>query len=220
MNTTQAVVIAVTALLALTHAFPSLNESLSEIDGRQIQTRADEEYRLPTTLSPETYTVILAPYIEEGNFTFLGFVHIVINVVQETNTIALHAKNLNISNIEVTLANTTSVTVTNQSLNEVTDILTLTLDTNLTRDSVITLGILYVGILSDDMTGFYRSSYTNSAGELKWIATTQFQPTYARQAFPCFDEPAFKAKFNILINRPEELHAISNMPIVNASEPR
>jgi aminopeptidase N len=49
------------------------------------------------------------------------------------------------------------------------------------------------------MAGFYRSKYTNAAGEIKHAGVTQFEATDARRAFPCWDEPAVKARFNVTL---------------------
>ena len=72
----------------------------------------------------------------------------------------------------------------------------------------------FQGCLNDQMAGFYRSSYTNLQGQQAFLATTQFEPTDARRAFPCLDEPALKATFQLRVQIPAQFRAISNTPIV------
>jgi aminopeptidase N len=74
----------------------------------------------------------------------------------------------------------------------------------------------FQGTLNDKMAGFYRSTYKNKDGEDKIMGTTQFEAVDARRAFPCWDEPSFKATFDMtLIITNEKLTALSNMPIRN-----
>ncbi|KFP12069.1 Endoplasmic reticulum aminopeptidase 1, partial [Egretta garzetta] len=79
-----------------------------------------------------------------------------------------------------------------------------------------TLSIQYLANLSESFHGFYKSTYRTREGELRVLAATQFEPTAARMAFPCFDEPAFKARFSITIRREPKHLALSNMPIVKS----
>ncbi|NIO11473.1 MAG: M1 family peptidase [Deltaproteobacteria bacterium] len=65
------------------------------------------------------------------------------------------------------------------------------------------------------MRGFYRSEYV-VGDEKRIMATTQFEATDARRAFPCWDEPAIKATFEATLEVPEDRVAISNMPIVES----
>lgn len=75
------------------------------------------------------------------------------------------------------------------------------------------LHIKFTGILNDNLAGFYRSSYKNKAGETKYMATTQMEPTDARRAFPCFDEPALKAKFTVTLIADKGMTCLSNMDV-------
>ena len=72
------------------------------------------------------------------------------------------------------------------------------------------LDISFSGVLNDQLRGFYRSTYTDDAGRTRTIAATQFQSTDARRAFPCWDEPAFKATFEAALVVDDALLAVSN----------
>ena len=62
-----------------------------------------------------------------------------------------------------------------------------------------TLTCRFTGTLNDKLRGFYRSTYTGTAGETQTIATTQFESVDARRCFPCFDEPDRKAVFEVTL---------------------
>lgn len=68
-----------------------------------------------------------------------------------------------------------------------------------------------VCINNDKLYGFYRSRY-EFKGRKGYILTSQFEAVDARAAFPCFDEPAFKATFDVTMIIEKDLDAVSNMP--------
>jgi len=83
------------------------------------------------------------------------------------------------------------------------------------------LHIQYSGIMNNDMAGFYRSRYVSEVepapsvpkiGEFHFMFSTQFESCDARRAFPCLDEPNLKATFDVSIEIPDDLVALSNMP--------
>lgn len=76
-----------------------------------------------------------------------------------------------------------------------------------------TLEIIFSGVLNDKLKGLYRSKYVNENGEDRYAAVTQFEATDARRCFPCWDEPALKATFDISLVVPPKLVALSNMPV-------
>ncbi len=75
----------------------------------------------------------------------------------------------------------------------------------------VRLNIEFVATNNDKMHGFYRSLYDEN-GSKKHILTSHFEPIDARTAFPCFDEPEFKATLDVILRVDENLKAISNMP--------
>ena len=74
------------------------------------------------------------------------------------------------------------------------------------------LTVDFIGILNDLMRGLYRSTYVGLDGATHTMATTQFEATDARRAFPCLDEPALKATFALTVTIPSSLDCISNTP--------
>lgn len=75
------------------------------------------------------------------------------------------------------------------------------------------LDVVFTGELNDKLRGLYRSKYLNEKGEERYAAVTQFESTDARRCFPCWDEPALKATFDISLIVPPDLVALSNMPV-------
>ncbi|XP_073841447.1 aminopeptidase N-like [Musca autumnalis] len=76
------------------------------------------------------------------------------------------------------------------------------------------LSLSFSGNLNKDSTGYFYNSYVdNETNKTHWISFTEFEPIYARSAFPCFDEPEYKAKFKIWLGHNKSLNALSNMPL-------
>lgn len=181
--------------------------------------------RLPKAVIPKSYDLNLVPFIWQGNFTFNGEVKIVVSVIQDTTNVTLHAvdmkideKYTSVSEYPVVSNTTRKIKITQQLNDTLRQFHVIKLAKTLKAGKQYLVYLKYVGRLNDYLQGFYRSSYTVN-NETRWIATTQFQPTDARRAFPCFDEPAFKATFQINIARPLNMTSISNMPKESESRP-
>ena len=156
-------------------------------------------YRLPRTVLPSRYEVSLAPDLDTASFT--GTVSIKATVVDRTTQIVLNAIELDIHSVTV---NDTPATF---SLDEEYE--RLTVDATVAPGD-ITIHISFTGTLNDKLRGFYRSTFVDADGATRTIATTQMQSTDCRRAFPCFDEPDFKATFAIDLTFDSDLMAVSN----------
>ncbi|XP_054842436.1 endoplasmic reticulum aminopeptidase 1 [Eublepharis macularius] len=172
--------------------------------------------RLPKHVVPVHYDLLIHPNLT--TLTFTGFAKIEISVLQQTSSIILHSKYLHISKAaiqgEMEGINTKQgVTVSEYPPFEQIALLT---GEALQAGNNYFIIIEYFANLSDNFHGFYKSTYRTPEGEERVLALTQFEPTAARMAFPCFDEPAFKARFSVKIRREQKHHGLSNMPLVKS----
>ncbi|EZA50169.1 Aminopeptidase N [Ooceraea biroi] len=171
-------------------------------------------YRLSDDIIPVHYNIKLIPYMEEGNFTFDGESNISIKVRNTTQSISLHSVELKVNETATTLINVNGVIYkpVRHSYHNKTAILVLHFNDELSSGSY-SLNIKFVGILHHDVKGFFKLSYKNEEGSTEWLIATQLESTHARQVFPCWDEPALKATFNISVKHHQKYKALSNMPI-------
>jgi len=162
-----------------------------------------DPYRLPAGATPNRYDIRLRPALDDS--TFIGTVSIQLDVAIETDTFVLNAAELTIGECSV---NGTPATA---ELVEEADRLIVRTAAPIATGSA-TMDISFAGILNDKLRGFYRSTYNDANGAEQVIATTQMQSTDCRRAFPCWDEPEFKAVFGITLDIADGLNAISNGP--------
>ena len=171
--------------------------------------------RLPTHVVPSRYQLELEPDLAAA--TFFGSVAIDVEILEATDEIVCNAAELEISSASIQLADG-SRTTPDYRLDEGAERLHLTLP-NDAPAGLATIELTFAGILNDRLRGFYRSTYQDDDGTSQTIATTQFESTDARRAFPCWDEPAYKATFaTTLVVDPQHL-AVSNTAVVRESFP-
>ncbi len=170
---------------------------------------------LPSNVKPSKYRLTLQPDLE--TFTFRGDQSVDIEIVEPTARIILNAAELEIGNA-ILHRNGSSSTANSISLDADTETATLDFGRTLSPGKA-RLEMQFTGILNDRLVGFYRSEYQDSEGQTRYLATTQFEATDARRAFPCWDEPAQKAVFDVTLVFDDSLRAVSNTPIVEESSP-
>jgi aminopeptidase N len=162
--------------------------------------------RLPHEAVPENYKLSFAPNLEKATFT--GDETISVRVLKPTSQITLNAVDIDFQDVSISSDGTTQkATVTPQKENEM---VVLAVEKPLSVGPAA-IHITYTGILNNEMRGLYIGKDDQG----RKYAATQFESTDARRAFPCFDEPAYKATFDITAIAPEGDVAISNSKIVS-----
>ncbi|KAF3426307.1 hypothetical protein E2986_05312 [Frieseomelitta varia] len=172
----------------------------------------DPKYRLPLEAVPMEYNLYLT--VNMDSYTFSGIMQATITATNDSRTITLNSKNLTINSVHMTNStNQTQDLIKTIVLDDKYEILTINLPEKIVKNEKYVLTIEYNGTLNDQLRGFYRSSSTKKDGTPTYVAATHFEPTGARLAFPCWDEPAIKAPFKIFVinSKAKEYRAISNM---------
>ena len=173
----------------------------------------NDPYRLPRHVIPTRYDLRLEPDLAAAAFT--GEVTITLTVRQATQTILLNAADLAIDSatVEGRQGHTLTASV---ELEPEAQRATLTFGAPI-QPGESRLHLAFHGKLNDQLRGLYRSTYKDEAGTVQTLAATQFEATDARRAFPCWDEPDFKAVFATTLIIDPRLTAVSNTMVVSES---
>jgi aminopeptidase N len=162
--------------------------------------------KLPKEVVPTEYAVRIVPNLE--NFTLAGSETVKLNVRRPVHQLMLNALELK---IEAASVDGKNLPVSAIKTDKEKELLTLTLPSELTTgDHVLTLR--FTGKINQQGQGLFYMRYQDS-GARKVMLGTQFEATDARRFFPCWDEPAFRARFQLTVVVPENWLAVSNMPV-------
>lgn len=168
--------------------------------------------RLVPHIRPVRYRLMIHPSQDHEHFK--GEETIELTISKPTKIITLHAADLDIG-AAVVLCKKQKQSA-EISYNKTEETATFTVAKAISGKCE--LDLKFSGLITDKLAGFYRGHYEHEGGK-KTIATTQFEPVDARRAFPCFDEPANKAIFDITIMVPKGQVAISNTYEIDEGEP-
>ncbi len=170
-----------------------------------------DPYRLPRHIIPTRYDLRLEPDL--AGAAFRGRETITLTVTHPTSVIVLNAVDLVVGRAAVEDANGTAREAA------------IALDESLQRCKLTILHPMapgewrlhldFTGTLNDTLRGFYRSTYKDHTGASQTLAATQFEATDARRAFPCWDEPDFKAVFATTLVIDKTLTAVSNSAVAS-----
>ncbi|XP_045619599.1 endoplasmic reticulum aminopeptidase 1 isoform X2 [Procambarus clarkii] len=168
------------------------------------------DVRLPFHVRPLHYDIRIHPNLTTRHVQ--GEMTIKLTTIEETTAIIIHGNELNVSQYSLENKYGKPIEILKFLVYPPHQQLYLGLSEILRRGSNYTLKMSFETTLKEALEGFYLSSYVDSDGEKRYIATTHFEPTSARSAFPCFDEPHLKAKFHLSIYRDPQYFTLFNMP--------
>ena len=171
--------------------------------------KESESYQtLGDNVVPSSYSLVFTPNFR--TFKYHGSESIAVQIRKATRKISLNSAELEIKKASVA----TGSQELSASITEDRKLQRITLRFKRAISGKAVIRIDFVGTNNQNMYGFYRSSYRDG-NKTKYILSSQFEAANARNAFPCFDEPAFKATFNVSFIVDRKLDCISNMPVLS-----
>lgn len=184
---------------------------LYESDGSTV-VQGDRDV-LPSNVIPRHYDLSFEPNFE--TFKYDGSCSIDLDVVEDSQTISLNTLKLDLKSTTISADGAVINDKPETSYDAAKQITHIKIGKEIPAGAKVKLHQTFTGTLNDDMAGFYRSSYTGPDGKPAYIVGTQMEATDARQAFPCFDEPALKATFTITLIADEDMTCLSNMDVAS-----
>ena len=174
-------------------------------------TDRESRHRLPRTVTPSRYDLIFEPDL--GPATFSGTATIAVTVHEPVTEVVLNAKELRVDPGSFVGPDGREVSIEKVVPDPEAERVTLALGEEAVPGEW-TLRLGFRGTLNDRLTGFYRSTFVDDEGAEQTVATSHFEATDARMAFPCWDEPDLKAVFGVTLVVADGLTALSNGPEV------
>ena len=171
-------------------------------------------YRLGRSVVPSAYRIFITPDLDAA--TFAGRVEIDIDVRDATSRVVVNSLDLELGAASITAAGTGYRSVDTE-FDATYETATFVFERTLPAGPAV-LELAFTGVLNDLLVGFYRSTFVDADGVTHTIATTQFENSDARRAFPCWDEPSFKATYQVNLTVPSDLAAYSNSPVVSDTD--
>ena len=158
--------------------------------------------RLPDTVTPHHYILKFTPDLKTAKFAGEETIHGDVN--RPTREIVLNALEIEFQKVTVQALPGGPVQTAKVTLQPEQETATFTVEQELPK-GLVEIKVEYTGTLNDQLRGLYLSK-----SDTRRYAMTQMEPTDARRAFPCWDEPAYKAPFNISVVADQGDTAISN----------
>jgi aminopeptidase N len=162
--------------------------------------------RLPQDVTPENYKLTFTPDLNRGKFT--GEEAIQVRLLKPASQIVLNSADIDFHEASITSAN--GIQKATATFDKEKEMVTLAVERPL-APGLATIYIKYTGILNSEMRGFYMGKDDQG----RKYAATQFESTDARRAFPSFDEPAYKATFDITVIADRGHTVVSNTKMIS-----